>query len=236
MSQSFPPPPPASPSVPPAARTGAGAGAAAALSRNPLGLAALWVGIGAFVAALIPFVSYAAILAALVGIGLGVIALVLPARRKRAATAGAIVSGVALLVSIVLSVVYTVVLFGSLIGAVGDPIDSPPAPLDSTSIPLSYQVDGSGSDVDITYTTSVDGVQSTQQETAQRLPFEREFTVAFGGADTYTSYTLTAVNGDSDGDVRCRIALDDRVLIERSASGPYATATCTVSGTELLEQ
>ncbi|NQX33341.1 hypothetical protein [Herbiconiux sp. VKM Ac-2851] len=208
-----------------------------ALLPNKLGLAALWVGIGAFVAALIPFVSYFAILVAFVGIVLGVIALVLPRRRKKAATAGSIVSFVALIVSIGTSIFYTVVLFGSLISAITNSFEpTPPPPLGESSVPLSYEVDGMGSDVDITYTTFIDGIDSTQQETGQRLPFERDFDVAYGGAATYNSYTLTAVNGDNDGDVTCRISLDDRVLIEQTASGAFATATCTISGTELLTQ
>jgi hypothetical protein len=208
-----------------------------ALLPNKLGLAVLWVGIGAFVAALIPFVSYFAIVVALVGIVLGVIALVLPRRRKNAATAGSIVSFVALIVSIGTSIFYTVVLFGSLISAITNSFEpTPPPPLGESSVPLSYEVDGTGSDVDITYTTFIDGIDSTQQETGQRLPFERDFDVAYGGAATYNSYTLTAVNGDNDGDVTCRISLDDRVLIEQTASGAFATATCTVSGTELLTQ
>ncbi|MCS5713479.1 MmpS family protein [Herbiconiux sp. CPCC 205716] len=209
---------------------------AGALLPNKLGLAALWVGIGAFVAGLIPFFSYFAILVALVGVVLGVVALVLPRRRKKAATAGTIVSFMALIVSLGMSILYTVWLFGSLIGAVsGSLTPSTSSPLDQTSVSLSYEVEGTGSDVDITYTTFVDGVDATQQETGQRLPFARDFDVAYGGAATYNSYTLTAVNGDSDGDVTCRITLDDRILIERTATGPFATATCTASGTDLLE-
>ncbi|GLK18989.1 hypothetical protein [Herbiconiux flava] len=224
----YPPQPPYSaPAGPPAA----------GLLPNKLGLAALWVGIGAFVAALIPFISYFAIVVALVGIVLGVIALVLPRRRKKAATAGSIVSFVALIVSIGTSIFYTVVLFGSLISAITGSFETTPTPpLGESSVSLSYEVDGTGSDVDITYTTFVDGIDSTQQETGQRLPFERDFDVAYGGAATYNSYTLTAVNGDDGGDVTCRISLDDRVLIEQTASGAFATATCTVSGTELLTQ
>ncbi|MDO9396469.1 MAG: hypothetical protein Q7T71_07990 [Herbiconiux sp.] len=231
---SYPPPPvppqPAYSPVPPnAAAPGPGA-----RKRNPLGVAALVIGIVSFVAALIPIVNYLAVLLAFVGVVLGVIALVLAGRRKAAAVAGTIVSFVALAASVVLAIVYTFVFFGGLIGWVSEAGSSGPGGIDATSLPLIYQVDGTGSDVDVTYSTFVGDVQSTEQLLGQDLPFEESMTVAYGGADTYDSYTVTAVNGADGGDIECRILLDGQVLVEQSASGAYATATCTASGTDLI--
>lgn len=76
--------------------------------RNRLGLAALIIGIVALVGALVPLVNYGAALVALVGIVLGIVGLCRKQRPKGAAIAGAVVSGVALIVSIVLAVVYSV--------------------------------------------------------------------------------------------------------------------------------
>jgi hypothetical protein len=195
---------------------------------NPLGTAALIVGIVAFVGAFIPLFGYLAVLIALVGIVLGTIALLRSRRRKGAAITGTVLSVIGFALSIVLSVVYTFVFFGALIGAATDSLETGEAS-------LIYQVDGTGSDVDITYTTSSGDVQSTQQVTSQELPFEEEFVVGYGGADTYASYTLTAVNGADGGDVTCRILLDGRVLVEKTATGSYNTASCTASGSQLLE-
>lgn len=202
--------------------------------RNTFGLVALIVGIVAFVTAFVPIVNYAAVFLALAGLVLGVIALFFPARKKGTAIAGLIISFVALIVSIVLAIVYTFLFFGHVINsATGSGAGDDP--LDDGEVSLIYQVDGTGSDVDITYATFENGVPGTEQETGQRLPFEQEFEVPFGGAATYNTYTITAVNGPGDGDVICRIVVDGRVLVEREATGEYSAVTCTASGTDLLE-
>ncbi|MFB2583487.1 hypothetical protein [Herbiconiux liukaitaii] len=206
--------------------------------RNRIGLIALIVGIVAFIGAFVPLFSYLAVLIALAAVVLGIIALIRPGS-KGAAIAGAILGFFALVIASILSIVYTFVFFGHLIGAAGgaDGLNGSNGfdGGEGTEIPLVYQVDGTGSDVDISYSAYDDGISVTEQETAQRLPFEEDFDVSFGGADTYNSYTITATNGDNDGDVTCRIILDSRILVEQTASGPYATASCTASGSDLLE-
>ncbi|WP_167043630.1 DUF4190 domain-containing protein [Salinibacterium sp. ZJ454] len=87
--------------------------AVAPKGKNGLGLAALIVGAVAFVMALIPVATYVAGFIAFVGLVLGIIALVLKNRVKRIAAIGTIVSGIALVLSIVMSVVYTVALIAS---------------------------------------------------------------------------------------------------------------------------
>ena len=196
---------------------------------NGLGLAALILGIAAFVGAFIPFVNYISGVIAFVGLVLGIIAVVLKARRRAAAIAGIILSAVALVLSIILAVFYTAWLFGSIAEGIRQGQDGATG---QTS--LIYQVDGTGSDVDISYSAYTDGISTTQQSTGQALPFEQEYVVSTGGAATYNSYTITATNGAAEGDVTCRIILDGKVLTEQTSTGPYSTASCTASGTELL--
>ncbi|WP_382304240.1 DUF4190 domain-containing protein [Herbiconiux sp. UC225_62] len=86
---------------------------------NGLGIASIIVGGVAFIGAFIPFLNYAVWFVALVGLVLGIIALVRKGRSKGLAIGGTILSGVALILSIVLAVVYT---FG-FIGAVNEAID-----------------------------------------------------------------------------------------------------------------
>ena len=76
--------------------------------RSGLGLASVIVGGVALLFALVPFLGYFGILVALVGLVLGIIALVQKGRTKGLALTGTILSGVALLLAIVLSIVYTI--------------------------------------------------------------------------------------------------------------------------------
>lgn len=221
-----PPPYQPAPQTPPGPAIPASGGRA----RNRFGLAALIAGIVAFVGAFIPVFNFLAVLIALAAVVLGIIGIIRTGP-KGSAVAGAVLGFIALVLSSILAIVYTVLFFGHLIGA-----STGTDELDGSEIPLVYQVDGTGSDVDITYTVSADGVETTEQVTSQRLPFEEDFDVAFGGADTYASYTLTAVNGADDGTVICRIILDGRILVEQESSGAYATASCTANASELLDQ
>ncbi|QJU53163.1 hypothetical protein SCB71_07690 [Herbiconiux sp. KACC 21604] len=204
--------------------------APAPAKRNGLGVAALILGIVAFVGAFIPLFNYLALLIALAAVIVGVIAAI-SGRGRGLGVAGSIIGFVALLAAIVMAVVYTFVFFGSLVStALYD------SGLTYDTVPLVYEVDGTGTDVDITYTVSIGGALTTQQALAQDLPFENSLDVPFGGADSYASYTLTAVNGADGGDVTCRVTLDGEVIAEETASGAYATASCTGSAAELLSR
>jgi len=204
--------------------------------RNTFGLVALILAIVAFVGAFIPFFNYVAGLIAVVALVLGIIALFITGRSRGTAIAGLIIGFVALLVAIVLAIVYTFVFFGNLATSIGNGSSSSSSGIDGSTreISLIYQVDGTGSDVTVSYTTYVDDITATKQQTGQSLPFEEEFTVGTGGAATYNSYTLTATNGADGGDVTCRILLDGTVVTEQTSTGAYATASCTASGTEIL--
>ncbi len=98
--------PPAAP-VPPAAQPpqrGAG---------NGFGIASLVLGIVTMVGFAIPFLNFAGIGTGVVGVILGIIGLVIKFRPRKAAVAGVILSGLGLILSIILVVVYTAALAGA---------------------------------------------------------------------------------------------------------------------------
>jgi hypothetical protein len=74
---------------------------------NGFGLAGLMVGIVALVGALIPIINYGSWFVAVVGLVLAIIGLTRRGRPKRAALIGTIASGLGLILSIVLAIVYT---------------------------------------------------------------------------------------------------------------------------------
>ncbi|WP_168627800.1 DUF4190 domain-containing protein [Cryobacterium sp. BB307] len=76
-------------------------------SSNGLGIAALIVGIVAFVGSFIPFLNFVTGFVAFVGLVLGIIALFLKNKSKGVAIAGTAVSFVAMILSIVLATAYT---------------------------------------------------------------------------------------------------------------------------------
>jgi len=86
--------------------------------RSGLGVAALVIGIVALVGSLVPIVNYATGVVAIVGLVLGIVALVQKNRRKGVAITGTILSGVALLLSVVLAIVYSLAIANGVVGAV----------------------------------------------------------------------------------------------------------------------
>ncbi|WP_328393039.1 MmpS family transport accessory protein [Nocardia sp. NBC_00416] len=94
---------------------------------------------------------------------------------------------------------------------------------DEVSVPettVTYQVEGTGSDVSITYLGRDLGMA---RETVATMPWRKEVTI--GGFGTVVS--LTANNDADGGVVTCRILIGDRVVAEQTSSGPYASAGCS---------
>lgn len=75
--------------------------------KNGLGTAALVLGIIGFVFAFIPFVNYGTGIIPLIGLVLGLAGLAGKGKKKGVATAGAVISGIALIWTIIFIVVYT---------------------------------------------------------------------------------------------------------------------------------
>lgn len=82
----------------------AAAPAGPAKAKNGLGLAALIVGIVAFIFAVIPFLSFVAWVPALVAIGLGIAGLVVKNKKRVSAVAGLALGALAIIVGIVVSI------------------------------------------------------------------------------------------------------------------------------------
>ncbi len=93
-----------------------------------LGLASLIVGGVALLFSFIPFINYVSGLIAVVGIVLGIVALVQKGRKKPLAIAGTIVSVVALVLSVVLAVAYTAGFAAAVDDAVGGAAVIEPTP------------------------------------------------------------------------------------------------------------
>ena len=91
------------------------------------------------------------------------------------------------------------------------------------TVRVRYEVTGTANDVTIAYSTWRDGNLSTSEETSQSLPWTREVkTKGFvkGG-------TLTVTVGEAGGRVLCSVTVDDGSPRSATASGAFATATCS---------
>ncbi|MCW4459821.1 MmpS family protein [Microbacterium sp. MPKO10] len=213
---------------------------------NGLGLAAMIVGIVAFVGAFVPFVNYASGFLAFVGLVLGIIALCLKGKRKGAATAGAVISGIALVLSIVMAMVYTSIFATAVSESIEESLTestSQPAPdsaaeedegdddaQTSDEVIIVYEVTGESTSATISYSTYNDGNFGTEQSTGTELPFTKEVAVTPSGDFDWSSYTLVAMNGiDDEGEITCSITINGEVVSEQTSTGELATATCSSS-------
>jgi hypothetical protein len=216
----LPPPPAANPQPPVSAPAPQKAG-------NGLGVAALVIGIIALVGAVIPFLNYGAWFLGLIGLILGIIGLVQKNKPKGTAAAGTIVSGVAIVLSIILAIVYT----AGFASAVKTEIDKQDA-VAAQPVDVVYDVTGTSADTTVTYSTFADGQSKMEQASNQALPWTKSITVKKGGTFDFSSFTLTASAGQDGGDVACKITIGGKVVSEQSATGSFASVTCSSSGTD----
>ncbi|MHA7987805.1 MmpS family transport accessory protein [Rathayibacter sp. CAU 1779] len=229
-------PPAGSPLLPPT-------GPAAPRRSSGLGVAALVLGIIAFVFAFIPFVNYAAIALAVVGLVLGVIGLVSKGRSKGLPITGTIISGVALLLSIIMVSVYAAA-FAAVSKAVEDSaassITSP-----STSASAAPSASASAStDLDVVYSVTSDGATAqtisyftlnngqSGQESANgaALPWSKELTLKQTGVFDYSSMTLSAMAGSDATTITCTITVNGVVKSTQTSTGAYALVMCNADG------
>lgn len=200
---------------------------------NGLGLAALIVGVVAFVGAFIPFVNFVSGFIAFVGLVLGVIALCLKNKSKGVAIAGTAVSLVAMVLSIILAITYT----AGFAGAVSEGIKTAQAESSAEAdrdVVVLYEVTGTAAASSITYATFTDGNSGSEQANDQPLPFSKEFTIKAGGDFDYASFSIYAMNGmDDTGDISCKITVDGKVVAEQTSTGEYASASCYASSFDI---
>src|SRR3954468_7475587 len=131
-------------------------------SGNGLGVAALIIGIVAFVGALIPFLNYGAWFLGLVGLVLGIIGLVQKNKRKGTAIAGTIISAVSILLSVILAIAYT----ASFASAVKTEMDKQETAA-AQPVEVVYDVTGTSTDATVTYSTFSDGQSKLEQASNQ---------------------------------------------------------------------
>ncbi|MER5896144.1 hypothetical protein [Streptomyces sp. NPDC001876] len=91
------------------------------------------------------------------------------------------------------------------------------------TVRVRYEVTGTAKDVSISYSTFRNGELSTSQVTSQSLPWTKDVkTKGFvkGG-------TLSITLGESGGKAVCSVTVDDGAPRTSTASGAFATATCS---------
>lgn len=84
-----------------------------------------------------------------------------------------------------------------------------------------YEVSGTATGVDVTYTTFGDTL-TTDQETAATLPWTKEVTTS----GLLKGGSLMVMTAESGGEVTCTVTVDGEKTRTATASGPFAIATC----------
>ena len=218
-----------------------------AKQKNPVGLAALIVGIVALVFAVIPFLSFIAWLPAIAAIVLGIIGLVQKNRLRTFAWIGLALGVIAWIVAIVVSIASV----AGVAGAINDQVESastdPAAtvPSEDATNPseddadveeggaatrtVTYEVTGDGTSAgNVTYLTVNDGNSGSEQATGAALPFTKEIEIADAGVFTASVFSLVAQAGDGT-TISCKITADGEVISEQTSTGQYAVVSCSGS-------
>lgn len=191
---------------------------------NGFGVTALILGIITVVGFAIPFVNYAAIVTGAAGVVFAIIGLVVKNRPRGTSIAGLVLSAIGLILSIVMVVVYSAIFFAAS-KAVDD--TNKAAAAEHTVV---YTVKGDSTDSSISWSTFTDGNAGSEEASGESLPWTKEVTVK-GSSEglSFNSFTVTASNGATGGDISCEITVDGKVVSSKTASGAYASASCTGS-------
>ncbi|RUQ98990.1 MmpS family transport accessory protein [Labedella endophytica] len=219
---------------------------------NRFGLAALIIGCVSLVLAFVPIINYVSGILALVGLVLGIVGLVIKNRTRGLAIGGVITSGLAIVLSIVLAVVYTFGFASTVIDEITDRIPGPtvspvdpftpeagvptpgvPAPgEEERTVEVVYEVSGEASDATIVYlsVTAADAANDIETLSGQALPWTEDFEATVGGGFAYTTFNITATNGvEDEGPISCRITVDGVVVAEDTSEGASGIVSCTSS-------
>jgi hypothetical protein len=205
---------------------------------NPVGLAALIVGIVALVGSVIPLVNYGSGLVAFAGVVLGIVGLVLRDRPKGTALGGLVVSVIALILSVLLAIAYTV----GIATLIGTAVEDSQSTTDAESqddaivagdVTVTYELSGTLPSVDAAYTSLVDDALITEEAAGRPLPFSGEVVLPAGSDYDDERLILVGTGGADAGDLTCRILVDGDVLVERTATGAAARAACVVTADEV---
>jgi hypothetical protein len=191
---------------------------------NGFGIAALILGILATIGAIIPILNYGAWFLGLIGLVLGIVGLVAKDRARGTAITGTILSALGIILSIILSIAYTV----GFAAAVKTEIDKSSAAA-AAPVDVVYELTGTSTDATVTYSTWSDGKAGTEQATGQALPWTKTFTVTKGGDFDFKAFTLTGTNGQTGTDIGCKITVGGKVVSQQTSTGAYASVLCNTS-------
>lgn len=168
-------------------------GSPAKFKKNGLAVAALVLGIVAFVGAFIPFFNFVTGIIALVGLILGVVAIFQKRASKPMAIAAAAISFVAIVLSIVMAIAYT----AAFAGAVSDSISKPITKSGSSATTGATEgaADAASTDTNATFGQTVtykDGLAITVSEP---VPFTPGQYAAGAEQAANVLFTITVLNG-----------------------------------------
>lgn len=197
------------------------AGGTPAKSGNGLGIAALILGIIAIVVAFIPLVGIFMVwVPALVGLGLGIAAVVKKNAKK--------VLGIIGLVLSVAAIPIALTTFAAGVAGVGAAIDE--AVEESQVSEIVYTVEGDGGTASVTYSAWVDGVSTSKSEDVT-LPWTLTINPEYAeGEFAISSFSVSATSGDFGSEtpinLSCKITADGEVVSESSDNAPFASVSC----------
>jgi len=215
---------------------------------NGAGLAALIIGIVAFLLAIIPVLSFIAWLPALAAIVLGIVGLVLKGRKRLFAGLGlglGIVGwGVAIIVSIV-STLGVVAAAGNALASTAPTIAAEaPAAAPEAAAPgetqaaaeepaagaeglLTYEVTSDAAVIsNVTYMTATADGTGQEQAADTAAPFTKELNVPTDVFKLAVFSLVAQATGDAT-TISCKITYEGQVIAEQISTGAYSVVTCS---------
>jgi hypothetical protein len=217
-------------------------------TRNRAGTFALVLGIVAIVFAFIPVLSYIAWALGIAAVILGIVALTRAVAKRGGPIAGIILGALAIVLSIIMSIVYTAGFF--LAGAAAslssysassvpvEPSSASSAPAASSTpkaapatgkASVTYKAIGSGTATNVTYLTADSSGSGTDQATNVKLPWSKTVKIKDPSLFQTTVFSLVVQKGAGTGKVTCEIESGGKVISKHSATGAYAVASCSGS-------
>lgn len=89
---------------------------------------------------------------------------------------------------------------------------------------VTYEVTGSGKATNVTYIK--DKNMGQEQVAAASLPWSKQVTFD-GGTFSFQPLSLVAQNGQSGGNITCKISKNGKEITSSTSSGPFAMVTCS---------
>ncbi|HLP22587.1 MAG TPA: MmpS family transport accessory protein [Microbacteriaceae bacterium] len=200
----------------------------AASSKNGLAIAALVLGIVALLGAMIPIFGIFLVWApALVGIGLGIGAVVKKNAPKLLGWIGLGLSVASVFVAIVSAAIGVGVVSTAVDSAVSEASASAAAAMPKEIV---YEVTGDGGSADITYSSMTGGNWGSENANGSPLPFSKTLTPEAGDAwSTFSSFSLMAIGTADTTTLTCTITVDGKVVSTKTSTGAYTSVLCSSS-------